>query len=98
MGTDETVNCPSLGAGGATGAAGALRAHLPGRAEAVCVLGADVCSLVAAAWWLNGAGAFAGELATGCVAALSVGTSVGWRLKIIANPTIKHNPPTTPPT
>ena len=71
MGMEETIDCPSLAVGGATGAAGAYRADLPARAGA----GADarlrfalfilprllLFSIVWPALPLNGAGVFAAD-------------------------------------
>ena len=96
MGTEETISCPSVSAGGGTGAAaadaGALLAAL-----AACAEAARACCLASAFWQLKGAAVFDAGLPC-CVVALSSGSSVGRCWKIIANPTIRQSPPATPPT
>src|SRR6478672_11109411 len=102
MGIEETINCPSLGAGGATGAAAAYLADLPARAGA----GADadvvrdlpcsscaafIFSIACSALRPNGAGVFAAD----CDGAPASSSTAGCRWNTSANTTITHNPPTT---
>src|SRR5215472_653171 len=84
IGTDDTINWPSLGAGGGAGATRAFFAARPDRPAYArgggdCVCACDsgcVCVPPATDGWLNGAGAVAAEFA-GSSLAFSVETPAG---------------------
>src|SRR5258708_8149225 len=98
IGMDETINCPSLGAGGATGAADAFLAALPECDGALCALACSSCaaSAFSTAWVAlrpNGNPELAAGLDDDGAAASS--SSAGWRWKSNAATTIRQSPPTT---
>jgi hypothetical protein len=98
IGTDETINCPSAAAGGATGADGAFFAAFIGRDEEDDDEDACACAFSVLPCWLNGAEAAPGAEFAGCAVALSVEESEeGWCCNISASPTIRQIPPTTSP-
>src|ERR1051326_7797472 len=92
MGTEDTINCASAGAGGAAGA-GAFLGALTVRKDACA--GALVAALLS---WLNGAGALTAGLAGVGAAALSAAGSLGRRCNSKASATITTSTPTTAPT
>src|SRR5579859_2373449 len=96
FGTDETINWPSAGAGGATGAAGALLGALADRDEAAVAETPRVLIFPPLPCPLNGAAELAAEFATGPPASSS-GAADGRRCKISASPTTRNIPPTTSP-
>jgi hypothetical protein len=96
IGTDETINCPSAGAGGATGAAGAFLAVFTDRD------GEDdeeprACPFSALCCWLNGAEVPGAEFACGAAEFSAEESEEGWCCNISASPTIRQIPPTTSP-
>src|SRR5579859_2416221 len=80
IGTDETINWPSAGAGGATGAADAFLGALAGRDEAAGAA-PRVCAFPPPPCVLNGAADPAAEFATGPPAS-SAGAADAWCCKI----------------